>query len=697
MNGVADAAEMYCLLGWSPIPIPVGSKAPKRKGWQNLRISADEVPRYWNGAPMNVGILLGQASGGLVDIDLDTPEAMSLAHAFLPQTGMKFGHESKPQSHYIYTVEPTAETRKFQSDGKMIIEIRSTGCQTVFPPSTHPSGEEIRFDGHGKPHTVGALELEAATAKLAAASLLHQHWPSEPGTRQDISLALAGMLLRGEWSIDAAEHFIRCIARATGDEEVESRVSAVRYTAARLANSQEATGAPRLAALIGESVVKTVCKWLGSTFVDGHASNGNKSINDTRVIELQSWSVDRYVGEPPKMQWLTEDALPLGKVALLAALGDTGKSFLVLRLALAVATGLHRLEPILGGPVSAVGSVVIFTAEEDAADIHRRIHALDPDGMRFAKDHKLIVVSLPDEGGPVPLVIDTRERFETTPELEMLRQQLLNIPDLRLIVFDPLQAFVHADINADPAAGQFVCSVFASLATETGATVLLTHHMRKSGKIKDASSAREAVRGSTAIVDGSRAVYALWTANEPEARKACRKLFRRYQANCLVKGAVVKANGPADRRIRTLIREDNGVLIDQTESLRKLSPHWEDAKVILLEAIADAAARSYPFTKTGQNGVYIRRAELPKHLHSFGRDRLQKLVQELLDDRKLVLCRATGGGTRNISWLDVPEGPFARGTGQFAMGASSAAEDEDDDHLSRNPVRNDDNQERPSP
>ena len=200
--------------------------------------------------------------------------------------------------------------------------------------------------------------------------------------------------------------------------------------------------------------------------------------------------------------------------------------------------------------------------------------------------------------------------------------------------------------------------------------------MRKQSSIKSPAEAREAIRGSTAIVDGMRCAYALWQPEENEARKICRKLKVEFEPNRIVKGAVVKSNGPADRRTRILVRNTNGILIDETDFLRSSTPHREDIKTVLCDAIEVAAERGYPFTKTGGNGIYSRRSELPEHLRSMGRDRLQSLVQELLDEQKVVQCRAAGGGSRIVTFLDVPHGPFARGQGQFSMGASSAAQND---------------------
>ncbi len=94
MTAVAsNEARMLLRHGIYPVPIPRGEKAPRLKRWQTLRITPDTVERYFNG-DTNVGVLLGEPSGGLVDIDLDCAEAITLAPLLLPNTGWVFGRRS---------------------------------------------------------------------------------------------------------------------------------------------------------------------------------------------------------------------------------------------------------------------------------------------------------------------------------------------------------------------------------------------------------------------------------------------------------------------------------------------------------------------------------------------------------------------------------------------------------------------------
>lgn len=255
-----DVARDYYVRGWMPLPVPDRSKTPGFKGWQNFAATEAELPKYFNGNPQNIGVLLGAASSGRLDVDLDCLEATALVARFLPQTDAIFGRASKPSSHWQYISD--LATVKFQDvDGSMLLELRSTGCQTIFPPSIHPSGEVVAWESEGDPAQVDPKELRAATAKLAAACIIARHWPNK-GSRHDAAKALAGGLLRAGWSEDVAKEFIEAIAGAAGDAEIGDRIRTVASTADNLANGKKTTGWPALAGIIDPRVVDRVYEWL---------------------------------------------------------------------------------------------------------------------------------------------------------------------------------------------------------------------------------------------------------------------------------------------------------------------------------------------------------------------------------------------------------------------------------------------------
>ena len=164
-----EAAHRYIARGWKPIPIPTREKGPVIKGWQILKLTADDLPKYFatNG---NIGLVLGEVSGGLVDVDLDAMDAIRAAHAFLPYTGMVHGRKNKASSHrwYVAATSIPKSERFSATDGKCIVEIRSTGGQTIVPPSIHPSGEAIVWEKNGTPAPVDGENLRTSVAYLAA-------------------------------------------------------------------------------------------------------------------------------------------------------------------------------------------------------------------------------------------------------------------------------------------------------------------------------------------------------------------------------------------------------------------------------------------------------------------------------------------------------------------------------------------------
>jgi hypothetical protein len=266
-SAIVNAVYEYARRGYSIVPIPFGHKAPRVPGWPKLRISETQIPEHFaNGE--NVGIILGQASGNLVDVDLDCPEALIAAPLFLPPTGMVHGRPSKLRSHHWYVTDAVLRPEKFcDLDGTCILELRSQGQQTVVPPSMHPSGEVLSWDANSDPLKVDADTLSRSTRRAAAAALVARHWPNS-GRRNDAANALAGMLLRGNFSENESEEFLRAVANAARDEESNQRVRDVVSTQKRLVNGLSATGTPALVALIGNEVVQRARLWLG---LESHA------------------------------------------------------------------------------------------------------------------------------------------------------------------------------------------------------------------------------------------------------------------------------------------------------------------------------------------------------------------------------------------------------------------------------------------
>ena len=268
-----DAAKEWIGRGFSPVPIPYRTKKPTVDAWQHLEITTDSASEHLDSQPRNIGVLLGDKFGS-TDVDCDCPEAIAAARDLLPETGLIFGRQSKPFSHFFYRSDPPLLTQQFKDplDHAMLVELRglpsdgSIGLQTVVPPSTHESGELIRFESGfaGTPSNVEADVLLGSVRRVAAVALLARNWPAK-GSRHLAFLALAGVLARAEWKLDDAKVVHRAIYKCLwpSDPNLAAADSEVQSTFEKLASGGEVTGVPTLVGLVDKRVVDTALKWLG--------------------------------------------------------------------------------------------------------------------------------------------------------------------------------------------------------------------------------------------------------------------------------------------------------------------------------------------------------------------------------------------------------------------------------------------------
>ena len=281
-----------------------------------------------------------------------------------------------------------------------------------------------------------------------------------------------------------------------------------------------------------------------------------------------------FVGSAPTQSFLIGDTIPLGVPVVFAAAGDSGKGMMTLDLAMKVASGAD-MQSAFGGLVADHGDVILITAEDDKDEMHRRISRLDPNKYREHYEHKLRVLPLPNLGGVFPIMQKFDNSYLMGEEFSRIYDQMLEMEALKLIIIDPMASFVHADVNSDPAAGAAFMSLLAQMATETGATVMVNHHMAKirdSEPVTTPEQARNLIRGTSAIVDGVRCAFAVWSVDESTGRQRCRDLQLDYARNAVFDGAVVKSNGPANREIRHFIRNPNtGLLEDRSMDIRSLA------------------------------------------------------------------------------------------------------------------------------
>ena len=399
-------------------------------------------------------------------------------------------------------------------------------------------------------------------------------------------------------------------------------------------------------------------------FLNANVKQVKKNIN----LLDDSLLINRFVGDAPQQKFLIANTLPLAVPIIFSAAGDSGKGMMTLDLAMKVSSG-QPMSEAFGGMISEFGNSIIFTAEDDESEMHRRIERLDYDNNRSSYEHELRIVSLPNVGGVFPILQETHDGYKTSIEFDKLYEQILQMKDLKLIVFDPLASFVHADVNSDPAAGAALTGLLAQIATETGAAVIMCHHMTKvkeDSVVSTPEQARNMIRGTSALVDGVRCAFALWQIDEATGRRRCQDLGIDYQRNKCFDGAVVKSNGPANRNIRHFIRDEfSGLLLDRSDDISRLhsGTNKEIKKNALFSWISDCEREGRAMTQQSGADAILQRmsadTDAPSVLNNCTQRMIDGIVRDLIQEGRLAKYSFSTSGGRK--WLGTIDGDMSRG------------------------------------
>ncbi len=196
--------------------------------------------------------------------------------------------------------------------------------------------------------------------------------------------------------------------------------------------------------------------------------------------------------EAVPIRWLWPGRIACGKLTLLAGDPGLGKSQITAAMAATVTRG--GFWPVDGTRCDLPGSVVFLSAEDDAADTMKP--RLDAVGADVFKCHILDAILETDEAGT------QRERyFSLKSDLLRLAHFVRDIGDVRLIVIDPISAYlggVDSHKNADVRA---LLQPMSEVAEGLGVAILGVSHLNKSG----AQEAMQRISGSLAFVAAARA------------------------------------------------------------------------------------------------------------------------------------------------------------------------------------------------
>ena len=197
---------------------------------------------------------------------------------------------------------------------------------------------------------------------------------------------------------------------------------------------------------------------------------------------------------PRPLEWLWPGRLPLGKVSLLVGDPGQGKSLLAIDIAARVSRGLGWPDSAEGPPAPA-GGVLLLCADDDlGGTVRPRLDAAGADPGA--------VVELSGVRGR-----DGRRsrRFCLGRDLAALERALAAAGSVRLVVIDPVTAYLGRGAVVGDAEVHDVLASLAVVAERWGAAVLAVSHLNK----KAAASVLHRTAGSMSFVSAARTVWAV--------------------------------------------------------------------------------------------------------------------------------------------------------------------------------------------
>jgi len=258
------------------------------------------------------------------------------------------------------------------------------------------------------------------------------------------------------------------------------------------------------------------------------AVNKKQFPNQAEVISLDKVT-------PLDIDWLWPDHIPLGMLTLIAGDPGVGKSFLTLYMAAAVSTSRPWPDFIVeNSAVSATsavnnsqpGSVIILNNEDSPAKVIRpRLSASNAD---LSKIKMIPFVRHRDKNGN-----EFTDYFNIVTDLFALEMAISEIPDLKLIIIDPLSAFFGCLDTQNDIYVRAILTPLVHLAHKYNVAIIGVMHLNKGTSTKSAYR----TMGSLAFPAAARTVWIVSpvsnAANNP------RRLFIPAKHNLLEKPATL--------------------------------------------------------------------------------------------------------------------------------------------------------------
>ena len=436
----------------------------------------------------NIGIATGEEYG-IFTIDEDTYKGGNIAEfgIELPETLTSVTGGGGKQLVFRYPADVVIKNSA--SRLSHAVDVRSDGGQFVVSPSIHKSGKSYQWvnpdaEINEAPRELVQLILERdknsreETVKRYGQSALHHyglntnndfvaHMPHklqakiEEGGRNDLLFREACALRDRGWTVDEIEAALYRINEIRCQPPLDdAEVQRIADSAGRYEPTQQ----------LGSQVVLPDTGFTATT------------LGEMLTKEYQ-----------PEVQLI--HSLPIGQIGYLNALPNGGKTLCLRNLSLCLATGRPYLQILdKHAPVRVVHLDLESTERESRDDLHLMMDEAEftTAERQQAMSNIMVVTELPrsKRGGMIALSDETGMR--------MLENFLVSYGADVLLVDTQSQAFRLQNENDNSEVNNVVVTRLEALAKHLGISILVTHHVGKSGEYSNGSDMFKA-RGASAM------------------------------------------------------------------------------------------------------------------------------------------------------------------------------------------------------
>jgi hypothetical protein len=376
------------------------------------------------------------------------------------------------------------------------------------PLSRQPSRQPVR---HGLTMTKSEMQADAAkyqsnlTAHFGICGLPHVMVPArliaehgegiEPGDWNYLILApvaggaeatetdIAGCI---SYLVEASNHRFAASAWPIEDGAAVELFAPAKF--------MKATVAPTFGDLVARDG-ETEAAWLSRVAIRPERVQQLTELWDNAGEQMDMFAAiaPHRVRETEKVKFLFDDLLPLGVVTLLAGSSGTGKTTLLTELAVSVATAEYG-STWLSREIdreAASGIVVYISGEDSPAFMRARRDILEPK----CRDHRFIDIC--GDGRPIADIL---------ADLRRLR-------NVSLLIVDPSRKYLPGDESNSTAVDAFL-SPLEQFARDTGAAVVVVHHLSKGAAPTSLTQFEKAIRGSQLWFDRPRQILGMFRSGD---------------------------------------------------------------------------------------------------------------------------------------------------------------------------------------